>query len=147
MSQAAGSAIRAYVAGITGLSALAAGLVEQGAGAEGGGEAAAESGGVDEIGEGRHGGEHSGVGIPPEFFHAGGEIDVEVAGTDQLRHAEEAVGASDAAVFEATVGGGADGKGGEHVVDQDGAGLDAAGDGGGGGGFAPDTGGEAEGTR
>src|ERR1019366_711044 len=131
MSQAAGSAIRAYVAGITGLSALAAGLVEQGAGAEGGGEAAAKRGGVDEIGEGRHGGEHSGVGIPPEFFHAGCEIDVEVAGTDQLRHADEAVGASDAALLESAVRGGADGHGGEKVVAQDGAGMDAAGDRGG----------------
>ena len=80
--------------------------------AEKGGKSA-ESGGVDEFGEGGHGGEVSGVGIPPELLHAGSEIDIEVAGANELLHAEQAVGASDAALLEASVRSGADGKAGD----------------------------------
>ena len=123
---------------------LTAGIAEQREGAQGGGESAEKARGVDDFGEGGHGGEVSGVGIPPELLHAGREIDIEIDGADELLHTEDAVGASDAALFEAAVRGGADGKAGEDVVDQDGAGLDATGDRGGVRGFSPDAGGESE---
>jgi len=105
---------------------LAALVQQQGDGFEGGAEALAEAAQVDHVSKGRHGREVPGVGIPPEFLHAWREIDIKIARAHEFLKAEPAVGSPNAALLEASVRGGADGKAGDEIVDENGSGGDAA---------------------